>query len=43
MSDLIEDAVAVLRRLPDDMQATAARAIIEYAAYQDDDPRFFAA
>jgi hypothetical protein len=43
MSDLVEDAVNVLRRLPDDMQVAAARAIIEYAAYQDDDPRLPAA
>ena len=30
MSDLIEDAVKVLRSLPDDVQAAAARAIINY-------------
>ena len=43
MSDLVEDAVDVLRKLPDDMQTAAARAIIEYAAYQDDDLRLPAA
>ena len=37
MSDLIEDAVKVLRGLPDDVQATAARAIIDYGAGRDDD------
>ena len=37
MSNLIEDAVKVLRGLPDDVQAAAARAIIDYGAGQDDD------
>jgi hypothetical protein len=32
MSDLIEDAVKALRSLPDDVQAAAARAIIDYSA-----------
>ena len=32
MSTLIEDAVEVLRQLPEDVQETAARTIIEYAA-----------
>lgn len=37
MSNLIEDAVRVLRGLPDDVRAAAARAIIDYGAGQDDD------
>jgi len=37
MSNLVEDAVKVLRALPDDVQAAAARAIIDYGAGQDDD------
>jgi hypothetical protein len=37
MTKLVEDAVKVLRELPDDMQAAAARAIMEYGASQDDD------
>ena len=36
MSNLIEEAVKVLRRLPDDQQATAARAIINYGAHEDE-------
>jgi len=32
MSDLIEDAVRILRSLPDDVQAATARAIIDYSA-----------
>jgi hypothetical protein len=36
MSTLIDDAVRVLRELPEDVQA-AARAIIEYGAGDDDD------
>lgn len=32
MSTLIEDAVQVLRQLPEDVQEAAARAIIDYAA-----------
>jgi len=43
MSDRAEDAVNVLRELPHDMQTAAARAVIEYAAYQDDDSRLPAA
>ena len=35
MSDLIDDAVRVLREIPDDVQAAAARAIIEYGAGHD--------
>lgn len=37
MSNLIEDAVRVLRELPENVQAAAARAILEYGAGQDDD------
>lgn len=37
MSNLIEDAVKVLRELPDDVQEAAARAIIDYGASYDDD------
>ncbi len=37
MSNLVEDAVKVLRGLPDNVQAAAARAIIDYGAGQDDD------
>ena len=37
MSKLIDDAVRVLRELPDNVQAAAARAIIEYGAGHDDD------
>ena len=37
MSKLVEDAVRVLRELPEDVQAAAARAIIEYGASYDDD------
>ena len=36
MSNLIEEAVKVLRGLPDDQQATAARAIINYGAHEED-------
>jgi hypothetical protein len=32
MNKLIEEAVKVLRELPDDIQAAAARAIIDYSA-----------
>ena len=39
MSKLIDDAVEVLRALPDDAQQTAARAIIAYGASYDDDLR----
>ncbi len=37
MTKLIDDAVTVLRNLPDDIAASAARAIIEYSIQQDDD------
>jgi hypothetical protein len=37
MSKLIEDAVRVLRDLPEDVQQAAARAIIDYGAGYDDD------
>jgi hypothetical protein len=37
MSRLIDDAVRVLRELPEDIQTAAARAIIEYGAGYDDD------
>ena len=36
MSNLIEEAVKVLRRLPDDQRAMAARAIINYGAHEDE-------
>jgi hypothetical protein len=39
MSKLIDDAVRVLRELPEDVQAAAARAIIDYSAGYDDDIR----
>ena len=35
MSTLIEDAVRVLRDLPDDIQAAVAQAILESAAGDD--------
>jgi hypothetical protein len=34
---LIDDAVEALRRLPEDVQTAAARAILAYNAHQDDD------
>ena len=37
MNKLIEDAVEVLRHLPDNVQEAAARAIINYGASQDDE------
>ena len=37
MSTLIEDAVRVLRDLPEDVQEAAARAILNYGAGQDED------
>jgi hypothetical protein len=37
MSKLVDDAVGVLRELPENVQAAAARAIIEYGAGDDDD------
>jgi hypothetical protein len=35
-TELVEDAVHVLREMPRSMQATAARAIIDYATGDDD-------
>ena len=37
MSNLIEDAVKVLRELPANVQEVAARAILDYGAGQDDE------
>jgi hypothetical protein len=37
MSKIVDDAVRVLRDLPEDVQAAAARAIIDYGAGYDDD------
>ena len=37
MSNLIDDAIEALRRMPDNMQEAAARAILDYGAGQDDD------
>jgi hypothetical protein len=37
MSTLLEDAVEVLKGLPEDLQAAAARAILDYGAACDDD------
>ena len=37
MSKLVDDAVRVLRELPEDVQAAAARAIIDYGAGYDTD------
>lgn len=37
MTTLIDDAVRVLRQLPEDIQAAAARAILDYGAGFDDD------
>ena len=39
MSKLIDEAIKVLRTLPEDVQAAAARAIIDYGADHDDDLR----
>ena len=36
MANLLEEAVKVLRELPDDRQEAAARAIIDYGADDDD-------
>ena len=36
MTNLLEEAVKVLRELPDDRQEAAARAIIDYGADDDD-------
>ena len=38
-NELIEDAVKVLRQLPEDVQEAAARAIINYSAGEDNDPQ----
>jgi len=38
MNTPIEDAVEVLRELPEDMQEAAVRAIIDLAAGHDNDP-----
>ena len=37
MTRLLEDAVQVLRELPENVQRNAARAILEYAASYDDE------
>jgi hypothetical protein len=37
MSKLVDDAVRILRELPEDVQAAAARAIIDYGAGYDED------
>jgi hypothetical protein len=37
MSKLLEDAVRVLRDLPENVQSAAARAIIDYASSYNDD------
>lgn len=40
MTQLLDEAFEVLRGLPENMQATAARAIIDYAtAYNEDQLR----
>lgn len=36
MTKLLDEAVKVLRGLPDDEQETAARAIIDYGAHDDE-------
>jgi hypothetical protein len=36
-SKIVDDAVSVLRELPEDVQTAAARAIIDYGAGYDDD------
>jgi len=36
MASLIDDAIQALRQMPDDVQAAAARAILDYNAGQDD-------
>jgi len=36
MTKLLDDAVEVLRGLPENMQATAARAIMDYVATYED-------
>ena len=37
MTKLLEDAVQVLRELPENMQVNAARAILEYAATYEEE------
>jgi hypothetical protein len=37
MTKLLEDAVQVLRELPENVQLNAARAILEYAASYEDE------
>lgn len=37
MTKLLEDAVKVLRELPENVQLNAARAILEYAASNEDE------
>ena len=37
MTNLLEDAVQVLRELPENVQTAAARAILEYAASYEDE------
>jgi hypothetical protein len=37
MAKLLDDAVQVLRDLPENVQAAAARAILDYASSYDDD------
>ena len=37
MSELLDDAVEVLRDLPENIQVTAARAIIDYATSYNED------
>ena len=37
MSDLVEDAIEALQRLPENMQETAAKAIIDFAAEHEQD------
>lgn len=37
MSKLVDEAVDMLRTLPEEQQATVARAILDYGAVYDDD------
>lgn len=37
MRQLVDDAIEALRRMPEDAQTAAARAILGYDAGQDDD------
>lgn len=37
MTSLLDDAVRVLRELPEDVQTAAARAILDYGATWDDE------